>query len=78
MNYLRKDDFKLIPFSNTGQGYNNLTYFPKNSLGTDFLQSNKIGIFFFLDFFLQISIRFRPIFIFLKDLSTTNPSNKKN
>lgn len=42
MNYLRKDDFKLIPFSNTGQGYNNLTYFPKNSLGTDFLQSNKL------------------------------------
>ncbi len=32
-NYLRKDDFELLPFSNVGQGYNKLAYnFSKNSL----------------------------------------------
>ncbi|NAS31592.1 hypothetical protein GTQ40_11460 [Flavobacteriaceae bacterium R38] len=32
-NYLRKDDFELLPFSNIGQSYNKLAYnFKKNSL----------------------------------------------
>ena len=31
INYLRKDNFELIPFSNTGQTYNSLSYIPENS-----------------------------------------------
>jgi len=31
-NYLRKDNFELIPFSNTGVAYNTLTFIPVNSI----------------------------------------------
>ena len=40
-NFLRKDNFELIPFSNTGIAYNNLTFQPNMSLNPKMGASNK-------------------------------------
>ena len=41
MNYLRRDGFELIPFSNTGNAYNTLGFNPKQSLFSDMGAKNK-------------------------------------
>ena len=41
VNFLRKDNFDLIPFSNTGFAYNTLTFFPTNSINPKMGASNK-------------------------------------
>ena len=41
MNYLRKDGFELIPFSNTGNAYNSLGFNPNQSLFSDMGAKNK-------------------------------------
>ena len=40
-NFLRKDDFELIPFSNTGVAYNNLSFSAKQSIKPKMGASNK-------------------------------------
>lgn len=41
INYLRKDDFSLLPFSNTGFAYNVLSFIPSSSLNPKIGASNK-------------------------------------
>ena len=41
VNFLRKDNFDLIPFSNTGFAYNTLTFSPTNSINPKMGASNK-------------------------------------
>ena len=45
MNYLRKDGFELIPFSNTGNAYNTLGFNPKQSLFSDMGAKNKTTVY---------------------------------
>ena len=41
-NYLRKDNFELLPFSNTGVAYNNLSFDPVNSTNPEMGAMNKL------------------------------------
>ena len=41
INFLRKDDFELIPFSNTGVAYNTLSFSANNSIKPKMGASNK-------------------------------------
>ena len=41
INFLRKDDFDLIPFSNTGVAYNTLSFYGINSINPKMGASNK-------------------------------------
>ncbi len=41
INFLRKDNFDLIPFSNTGVAYNTLSFFPTSSINPKMGASNK-------------------------------------
>ena len=41
MNYLRKDNFHLLPFSNSGLAYNELSFSIKKNLQTDIGAKNK-------------------------------------
>ena len=45
MNYLRKDGFELISFSNTGNAYNTLGFNPKQSLFSDMGAKNKTTVY---------------------------------